>query len=556
MTSAKQALHVLRKDILHLRWYVGAYALLCAIAVVRVAGVTLLSASLTANVLALLAALIIAMAIQDDSPMSDDAAWRVRPLSPSAMLSAKLLFATLLLAIALFGQLLCLWILRADASQAQTALSDGVRVLLYWIGAAAVAAITTNVRQFIVAACGLMLLAVITLFVAFSSANSSNDAMEPLLTWRGWTAIAAGIATLVVAALYVRGITRWMARIGVVAGAVLAASPMLLATGVASPTRRTETSPTQDGPVRAVTLDYAMDVSVDSAVLAIAPAISTTPSTSRLSAVSGTATLRFPDGHQRVIDLARAQIGTERRSLEGNRVEASGGGFSLSLVVAEPTRLDSAGLEWPRESTTRSLFSVGAVDSAERVAIERGVVSVVVTGVGTVLELRVGLSLPVRRQAAVVSHGMRVAHRATTTTPTRGEWHTLHVERLGSSLTPLQPTFSDGVMSFTTMVLLNRHLGIVTTMDDNFSYPQRGPLVLPGGTLEQRTYSERDLTSRPGRALQAIDSLGTTELALVQWDFRGRVRFTAPSAMAKVERLGLASSPARSARLLELRSVR
>jgi hypothetical protein len=109
----RQVAHVARKDLHLVRWlmplYLVAVVLATAHALGAPTGLSYMGLSAVFVVLIALGMLILAFAIQADPPARNDAFWVTRPLSPGAVLGAKVLFsAVALVGVALVGQLVVL----------------------------------------------------------------------------------------------------------------------------------------------------------------------------------------------------------------------------------------------------------------------------------------------------------------------------------------------------------------------------------------------------------------------------------------------------------------
>ena len=164
MSRFAQALHVARKDVRFTRLALAVYSVVIAVALVRVLGLPQAklpqpgfvadTLSITMFVLVLLGAILVASAVQSDSPVQSNAFWSSRPFDPTAMVGAKLLYAiVVLIGIPLLAELLAF--MRFDTSAAAIGanlLKSATMYGLVLLCAAVVAALTTDLRGFIVAA--------------------------------------------------------------------------------------------------------------------------------------------------------------------------------------------------------------------------------------------------------------------------------------------------------------------------------------------------------------------------------------------------------------------
>ena len=151
-----QVVHVARKDLRLAGWLILAYAAVVAGATASAtewAVVPGTAAPYWMFGLVLLGMILFAMLVQADSPARTDAFWATRPLYPSAVVSAKILAALLLLlGLPLLGQLIGL--IAHDVAAPDLPVLLGESALSYgrWLGIAAViAALTRDLRTFVIA---------------------------------------------------------------------------------------------------------------------------------------------------------------------------------------------------------------------------------------------------------------------------------------------------------------------------------------------------------------------------------------------------------------------
>lgn len=198
MRWPRQALHVARKDVRHTRWLIAAYAL--AILGVIAASVFWLPISAAATQLGgfmviILGLILIAVTVQSDSPVTADAYWLSRPLSPPAVMAAKLLFgAGLVLGPALLGQAAALAGHAVPPSEFPGLLLVSAAAYGSWVvTAAALAALTTDLRSFIVAGVLLLLVGLFAtpLFLTSTTGvpGEAPAALPAVLIAGGWLGI-------------------------------------------------------------------------------------------------------------------------------------------------------------------------------------------------------------------------------------------------------------------------------------------------------------------------------------------------------------------------------
>ncbi len=178
MRWLSQVAHVAAKDARMTRWLAVGYAVLVALAAFQLGGGVLPAAwSALAMLIVLLA---IAQVVQDDPAIRDDAFWVSRPLSPSAVFTAKALTLLVAAAIALAGQAV---LLARYAVTGSDLLHWLVGEWLTWLGmvgaAVIVAALTRDLRGFVIA-----LIAVIVAYVVVGALL--EDSIAPLFTRPDW----------------------------------------------------------------------------------------------------------------------------------------------------------------------------------------------------------------------------------------------------------------------------------------------------------------------------------------------------------------------------------
>lgn len=156
MTWMRQVGHVVRKDLRGSRWLLLLYVVVVAVATAHGTGLGFFARDvlgLTMIFVVMLGALCAASAVQADSPTQVDAFWATHPFRRSAMLSAKVSYAVLLLALATAGQTVAVrsFDLGGPASVAAVlvpATFFGVALL----GIMLVAGLTSDLRSFFIAA--------------------------------------------------------------------------------------------------------------------------------------------------------------------------------------------------------------------------------------------------------------------------------------------------------------------------------------------------------------------------------------------------------------------
>lgn len=159
MRPLAQVGHVFVKDVKEHRWF----ALLYLVSIVVATGHALdwrglrgpgLGAAMV--VVGIVGILLVASVMQGDSPTRSDAFWVSHPFDPFAVLSAKVVFALLVLAIAVIGQLIVVDSYDPDRAALRKVVVDPALVFGWLIVTAlALAALTRDLRSFTLAAIGI-----------------------------------------------------------------------------------------------------------------------------------------------------------------------------------------------------------------------------------------------------------------------------------------------------------------------------------------------------------------------------------------------------------------
>lgn len=222
-----QVTHVAIKDFKQQRWPMVAYVLVAVATTIHASALPSKNElSVAMPLLVLLGIIVTASVVQNDAPSKSNEFWISRPFFPTAVLGAKVLFALVaMIALALAGETVALISFAIPAHDVVALLGQSVAAYGYWLlGAIVVAAITPDIRSFIVAT----LLLLVGLLTAGSSlparslttlgSSPAFQAMLVTLALGGGAALLVWIyrardvgrvvwvgATAVVAALMLRG---------------------------------------------------------------------------------------------------------------------------------------------------------------------------------------------------------------------------------------------------------------------------------------------------------------------------------------------------------------
>lgn len=169
MSWIAEAWHVARKDLRHARWMTLAYLLLIVIITLRVVGVLLpdhFALSFATPMLSMLAILLVATMVQEDSPARADAYWAALPLRESAILSGKGIAMALLLLPAIAAHAFLLWWLGVPSALVPGMLLRAMWVFVAWLLAAALLGCVTRDIKALILAC---IVGSITVLVLYST---------------------------------------------------------------------------------------------------------------------------------------------------------------------------------------------------------------------------------------------------------------------------------------------------------------------------------------------------------------------------------------------------
>jgi hypothetical protein len=210
MTSFRQALHVMAKDLRESRLVLAAFLLITAfasVAAIKPAWVGSWSGSpITLVLLPLCGMITVASFVQSDSPTNANAFWPSRPLDPSAVLAAKvILTVVLILAIPLLGQLGALLARNADAGVVADSMAESAWSYAKWLIVAFVlAAMTRDIKSFLLAIAVIPILVFALMAWSIARARATNmsigmrAATDDIVTWSAVGVGALGCAALLV----------------------------------------------------------------------------------------------------------------------------------------------------------------------------------------------------------------------------------------------------------------------------------------------------------------------------------------------------------------------
>jgi hypothetical protein len=389
MNRLRQVVHVALKDLRGNRWRLAGY--------VALIGWTTVQAIVPAGglsfvwpfIVLLLGGVIAAVVVQADSPYRADAFWASRPLDGMAVFGAKLCVMLLLVAVALAGEFAALLAHDSPAVASRGVLAGGaLSMALFLSTAAVIAALTPDLRTFLLVSIGLV---VVENVILLSAMGASGELRTIRLSGRSLEVITL-IATLLLLAWLYRSRRRGRAiLLGVV---LLAATLAIELSGIVGPIGANAwiglpvaQSPDGEPPVA---LQAGLEASVripeagGDPVVAVALAGGSPYHAYSLASV----TIRFETRDGRIVDV----------SSDRNR-----------MWLDMPTvRLDSA-VEIP--GTARGAWSYGLsleLTRDQRSDLASGIAAVTVEGRMEVFEQRIASSVRLLRGARVAHDGRRV----------------------------------------------------------------------------------------------------------------------------------------------------
>ncbi|MCC6246026.1 MAG: hypothetical protein IT353_24545 [Gemmatimonadaceae bacterium] len=538
MTWTSQLLHVWRRDVLQLRWYLLAYAV-CVIALVA-RFFALVSLGGTGGwlgpLLVIVAMFITALAMQSDAAASDHAAWRALPLDGSAVASAKLCLLLSLVAIGLIGQHIALLVFDIPlAEHVRLGVRASVAMLTWLMFSALVAAYTRNIRWYLTLTLALPILAVLLSWFALASlAGAFEDAIdtEALAEFgqRSFGALRAAVAIAAVGVLllaYTRRVRRWVG--ASIASLVLCAGFVLqVASSVSSnsvPAQQSATKQTVRGETR-----WRIDVgSVDTAVVAWRSMRSDAAPADRVVLENGMLVLRFSDS-----SIVRVWLNKGEYS-EVGRTPGANGSYAFSsamrnVVFVEPRQIASTGIAWPdaKDSVEHRVTVPLVLSAPRRAEITAGRVQAWLEGEAKLLTSVIAIEARASAGTSSTSDGLRL------------QVHGLRNDDLMPTLSVLDGRRGFGEADPPSQVaafLLDSNNAVTLPMFEAWG-GESPVIVLPG--VSRHTYSTMPIGSknnrkasgnRPGSA--TLDSPG--RVVVVKWGNPRWVRFvTAPSVVESV----------------------
>jgi hypothetical protein len=228
MTWFAQVRHIAWKDARQARWILAVYVTMVIVATVRSIALPFAVNGFVMPVMFLVVMTGIATAatlVQSDSPIRSDALWASRPFYPSAILAAKmvLVFIVIIL-LPVAGEAAALGAFQVPGSDlAYLARQSALTYTLWLLAAVLVAALTPDLRSFVVTFLGLIVGLLLLAGIPLGLRSPFALRLSLFRTLIAVLVIALGIALLVrVYRTHHRGVRVWAGAIAVVALALTA----------------------------------------------------------------------------------------------------------------------------------------------------------------------------------------------------------------------------------------------------------------------------------------------------------------------------------------------
>jgi len=473
MNGFAQLRHVFVKDVLEHRWLLALYVAVVFIAMGHALEWRALAAPVlggTMMIVGLVGILLVASVVQGDSPTRSDAFWVSHPLEPLPVLSAKVVLALLVLAVAVAGQAIVI-------GSYHPARGDTVRLLVhpsvsfatFLLAAMAVASLTRDLRSFALVAIVVPVLLIVTATVvaAFASSSFAVSFGSGGIRTARWLALL--VAAAIIVWLYRTRDARWRTRIvGYLAAGV--AVVMTLMTAMEASTL----PPRSNVPRIPLALEEnSLNIPGNPDKLTLALVVPDLPQGYLFGLRGPVATIRFADGSTTKVLLGYGYL------------DLSDTPFSPMPVIP--------GIRWraPARDHVRRIQVAGELTPTQRAAIDAGGATVTVAAHVDVDTLRAEESTTLATGAEMTRDGRRT-----------------RIERWdrGSGVPDLVvhsanvagdeargPSFGTGFLTGIEYALINRRRGEAIPLGHTEMGSGLDGLVLPGSTLSSATirYSGR-----------------------------------------------------------------
>lgn len=382
MTWYRQVMHVAAKDLRQARWTLAAFAAFIALSTTwAIEATASFPISFVGSLGVPLGMFVVCILVQGDSPIRADSYWATRPLSPSAVVLAKVVtVAVAVMLPGVVGQLIVyLWYgTPRDTIPSLIAQAEGVNGVLFLI-AMSVAALTANVTSF--------LLTGLALIVADLVGGSLQGSHHPSLFLPGPAIDLANAVPIVlwVAAMVYLYRTRNATRGRQVAAAAMVATlilPTTTAIGHPAP------PPPSVAPALPITVTW-MGISVRDSGTSVQCRIASTDSTGALLVLS------YASGY------------LERNDGRVESLDVQGGGLDVALNA--PKLELGASVRWMRDQGGLRQSDVVTLNLTEDQAgaLRRGEARLRITGDLNEERARVNWVLPLHHGANVKGNGSR-----------------------------------------------------------------------------------------------------------------------------------------------------
>jgi hypothetical protein len=394
VTPVAQVWHVFIKDVRQQRWLLLIYLLLVIVATGHALEWRALENGVfggTMMIVGLVVLLLVAAVIQGDSPTRSDAFWASHPLDPYAVLGAKVLFALVVLAIAVIGQAIAIQSFAPTAADTgELVVHPALSLAAVMLVAALVASLTRDLRTFLVAAIVLpivtaLTMAVVTAYVRTPAAFRTRNAVMIGVRW-----VALVLAAALIVWLYRTRDSRWWTRVGGYVLVGIAAVTLFVGGVVRAGSSRNEAANAPTAPRARLWLMLPADrMNEDPAQLSLVLEMPPLPEQLHLAVHAPSASVHFRDGSSAEVTLGYGYMQFI-------------GGSAARPIIPGVRWLADAGRSPPLRIPLR-----GMLTPAQRLALDAGGASVVVSATVEVDTIEAGIPLPLATGRVVKRDGRR-----------------------------------------------------------------------------------------------------------------------------------------------------
>lgn len=464
MTALAQIGHVFMKDVREHKLLLALYLALVVIATGHALDWRPFTGAVfggTMMLVGLAGILLVASAVQGDSPTRSDAFWVSHPIEPLSVLSAKVVFALVVVAAAVAGQAIAVASYHpAGGDTARLLVRPSISFATVVLAAMVAASLTRDLRTFALATIAVP----VTMIVSFAvlsayAASTFAVAMDSrAIAPAKWLALA--VAATIIVWLYRTRDPRWRTRIvGYLAAGVAVLTTVMA--GMDLPGRPRQVSVPRI-PLALEAASPSLSANTDRLVMALV--VPDLPDGYLFAIRAPVATVRFADG-----STARVLLGY-------GYVELPNASFSPTPVIP--------GIRWvslaPRPSR-RTITLAGELSPAQSAAIAARGAAITVDANVDVDTLRAAVSMPLAAGAEMRRDGRRTRIERWSHASGVPEI-AIHSASVGDDPS-FSPSLGGGFPNGVEYALINRSRGEAISLGRTETGMQLDGLVLPGSTI-------------------------------------------------------------------------